>query len=701
MSAARPPEGARTAARQGEGIPMNATPFTKVLVANRGEIALRVMRSARALGYRTVAVYSTADAGAAHVRAADQAVCIGEPLPAQSYLNIGAILEAARLSGADAVHPGYGFLAENEDFAAACREAGLVFIGPSPEAIRAMGDKAGAKRLMMAAGVPCIPGYQGEDQSPETLAREAARIGFPVMIKATAGGGGRGMRRVREAGEFGERLRSAQSEAKNAFGDATVILERAIESPRHIEIQVFADRHGHAIHLGERDCSVQRRHQKLIEEAPSPAVDAELRARMGATAVAAVQAIGYEGAGTLEFLLDGDGQFYFMEMNTRLQVEHPVTEAITGLDLVAWQLRVAAGEPLPLSQDALPFQGHAIEVRLCAEDAAQGFMPQSGALARWVPPPGLRVEHALADGAAVPPYYDSMIAKLVAHGATRDEARRKLRSGLHDLVALGLTTNQAFLARCLAHPAFAAGEATTAFIERHESGLLAPDAVARRRAALVGAWLLRQTEGPRGHRASPGLAPALPVGLSLKVDGETMAPRLAQIGPRRFEIELEGQAHGLDAAVIEGLEHAPVAGDGWGTRCILDGVMERVAWARDGSRLWLHLDGVAHAIDDLTRAVGTRRGDAGGDGRVRASTNGRVVAVQVAPGERVQAGQPLVTLEAMKMEHAHAASGSGVVVAVHVGAGDQVTSGHVLVEIGPDSGPAAGPEPRNNEGDPT
>ncbi|MGE0807419.1 MAG: acetyl/propionyl/methylcrotonyl-CoA carboxylase subunit alpha, partial [Burkholderiaceae bacterium] len=344
------------------------TPFSKILIANRGEITLRVIRSARSLGYRTVAVYSTADAEALHVAQADQAVCIGEPLPSQSYLRIPALIEAARATGADAVHPGYGFLAENEDFAAACRDAGLVFIGPSPEAIRAMGDKAGAKRLMTAAGVPCIPGYQGEDQRAERLADEAARIGYPIMIKATAGGGGRGMRLVTAAEEFESLLRSAQSEAKNAFGDATVILEHAIIEPRHVEIQIFCDRHGNAVHLGERDCSVQRRHQKLIEEAPSPAVDAALRERMGATAVAAARAIGYEGAGTLEFLLDTSGNYFFMEMNTRLQVEHPVTEAITGLDLVEWQLRVAAGEALPLRQDEIRFSGHAIEVRLCAED---------------------------------------------------------------------------------------------------------------------------------------------------------------------------------------------------------------------------------------------------------------------------------------------------------------------------------------------
>ena len=382
---------------------MNATPFTKILVANRGEIALRIMRSAHALGFRTVAVYSSADRLARHVQFADQAVCLGEALPSQSYLSIEAIIQAARLSGADAVHPGYGFLAENEAFAEACQKAGLVFIGPRASAIRQMGDKAGAKRLMLQAGVPCIPGYEGEDQSDERLTAEARKLGYPLMIKATAGGGGRGMRLVTSHSEFVTSLHSAQSEAQNAFGSAAVILEKAIANPRHIEIQVFGDRQGNVVHLGERDCSIQRRHQKLIEEAPSPAVHAALRDRMGATAVAAARAIDYEGAGTLEFLLDADGQFYFMEMNTRLQVEHPVTEAITGLDLVEWQLRVAAGETLPLKQEDLRFHGHAIEVRLCAEDPSADFLPQSGTMLRWQVPDSLRVEHAMASGDEVPP----------------------------------------------------------------------------------------------------------------------------------------------------------------------------------------------------------------------------------------------------------------------------------------------------------
>src|SRR5437667_4421569 len=380
------------------GIAVRRTPFFKVLVANRGEIALRVMRTARRLGYGVVAVYSDADRDALHVREADEAVRIGEALPAQSYLRIEAIIAAAKVSGADAVHPGYGFLAENEEFAQACRDAGLVFIGPSPEAIRAMGNKAGAKDVMQKAGVPCVPGYQGADQSDAVMLAEAKKIGFPVMIKAVVGGGGRGMRLVTDAAAFPDSLRSARSEAQGAFGDPTVILERAIVDPRHIEIQVFGDRHGNAIHLGERDCSVQRRHQKLIEEAPSPAVSPQLRARMGEVAVTAVKAIGYEGAGTLEFLLDPSGAYYFMEMNTRLQVEHPVTEAITGLDLVELQLRVAGGEPLGVKQEDVRFNGHAIEVRLCAEDAAHDFMPQSGRMALWKAPAELRVGHAMAEG---------------------------------------------------------------------------------------------------------------------------------------------------------------------------------------------------------------------------------------------------------------------------------------------------------------
>ena len=644
--------------------------FSKVLVANRGEIAIRVMRTARAMGCRTVAVYSTADADAEHVRQADQSVWIGESLPAQSYLNIAAIVDAALASGAQAVHPGYGFLAENAAFAQACRDAGLVFIGPSPEAIRAMGDKAGAKRLMQAAGVPCIPGYQGEDQSQPALAAEAARIGWPVMIKATAGGGGRGMRLVPSAGAFAELLQSAQSEALNAFGDAAVILERAIALPRHIEIQVFADRHGNAIHLGERDCSVQRRHQKVIEESPSPAVSAALRERMGATAVAAAKAIGYEGAGTLEFLLDADGHYWFMEMNTRLQVEHPVTEAVTGLDLVELQLRIAAGEALPLTQQDVRMSGHAIEVRLCAEDPRQGFLPQSGMLAAWRPSPALRTEHALRDGAAVPPFYDSMIAKLVAHGRTRDEARQRLLAGLQDTVALGVATNQQLLQRTLAHPVFASGAATTAFIAEQLDDWLAPDAAAEARATLLAALLLQLGE----HGWPSPLAHRLPNALRFALDGTNCQARVQPLGAGRFDISVgEHPPVRIDLLALPGEGHV---------RFCCNGLAEQAVVARGSAgRLFFHFRGQPFQLDDLTHVAVAREGVAAADGLLRASMNGRVIALLAAEGDTVAAGQPLVTLEAMKMEHVHCAPRAGRLAALHVAVGAQVAVRHVVAEI--------------------
>ena len=652
--------------------------FTKILIANRGEIALRVQRSAHALGYQTVAVYSTADAQARHVLEADQAVCIGEALPRQSYLNIPAIIDAAKLSGADAVHPGYGFLAENQDFAAACRDAGLVFIGPSPEAIQAMGDKAGAKALMAAAGVPVIPGYQGEDQSLRRLAAEAAKIGWPVMIKATAGGGGRGMRRVDRAVDFAALLQSAQSEALGAFGDATVILERALIAPRHIEIQVFADQHGHAIHLGERDCSVQRRHQKVIEEAPSPAVNAELRARMGAVAVKAVLAIAYEGAGTLEFLLDSHGDFFFMEMNTRLQVEHPVTECITGLDLVDWQLRVAAGEPLPLAQDQVQFHGHAIEVRLCAEDPLHNFMPQSGRMLGWQMPDNIRVEHALRPGDEIPPFYDSMIAKLVAFGANRAEALRKLQRGLQQAVALGVATNQAFLSQCIAHPVFAQGGATTAFIGDHQAELLAPlgadgDARLRRRVAALAALLLHHSGG--GSGAASSLAHRMPTLQRFTLDGVAVQGALVQEGALAFGARLNSEDSRLQ--VVQHMN----SGNGGRSRVQVDGLAETVVWQREGASLHLAHAGRSWQVQDLSRAAAARAGDAASDGKLRASMNGRVVALPVAVGDVVAAGQPLLTLEAMKMEHVHAAPVAGRVAAVHVSLGEQVAAHRVVVEV--------------------
>ena len=654
------------------------TPFHKILIANRGEIALRIMRTARRLGYGVVAVYSDVDRDALHVRAADEAICIGGSLPAQSYLRIEAIIAAAGVSGADAVHPGYGFLAENEDFAGACRDAGLVFIGPSPQAIKAMGNKAAAKAIMQAAGVPCVPGYQGEDQSDAAMLAEATKIGFPVMIKAVAGGGGRGMRQVADAAAFPDALRGARSEAQGAFGDAAVILERAIPDPRHIEIQVFGDRYGHAIHLGERDCSVQRRHQKLIEEAPSPAVSSELRARMGAIAVAAIKSIGYEGAGTLEFLLDASGEFYFMEMNTRLQVEHPVTEAITGLDLVELQLRVAGGEPLGLQQEDIKFSGHAIEVRLCSEDAAHDFMPQSGRMALWQMPDQLRVEHALQSGSEIPPFYDSMISKLISHGGTRDEARRKLIYGLEQTVAFGVTTNQAFLADCLRHPAFSAGEATTAFIGKHRDELVAPRDDVSSDAALAALLLYVTDPYAPPWREGRTLAATFPIAACIELEHVVHDIEIVREREGGYVASRNGGEYRFEIAQL----------DGDTIRFRANGVMESARFFRDGDWLYVLHRGITLAARDLTLAAPAATAAMDSDGKVRAAMNGRVVAVLVRPGERVSAGQPVMTLEAMKMEHVHTAPISGTISAIDVAEGEQVTTGKIVVEIEADAQPA-------------
>jgi geranyl-CoA carboxylase alpha subunit len=648
-----------------------STPFRKILIANRGEIARRIMRTARRLGYGVVAVYSDADRDARHVREADEAVRIGEALPAQSYLRIEAIVAAAKASGADAVHPGYGFLAENAEFARACRDTGLVFIGPSPEAIEAMGNKAGAKQIMQAAGVPCVPGYQGADQSDAVMSAQAIRIGFPVMIKAVAGGGGRGMRLVSDAAAFPDALRGARSEAEGAFGDATMILERAISDPRHIEIQVFGDRFGHAIHLGERDCSVQRRHQKLIEEAPSPAVSGELRARMGAIAVAAVKRLRYEGAGTLEFLLDPAGNFFFLEMNTRLQVEHPVTEAITGLDLVEMQLRVASGEPLGLEQDDIDFSGHAIEVRLCSEDAAHDFMPQSGRMALWQMPGEIRVEHALQSGCEIPPFYDSMIAKLIGFGVTRDEARRKLIFGLEHTLAFGVTTNQAFLAACLRHPAFTSGQATTSFIGLYRDDLLAPRGELASDAALAALVLfVTDPHAPR-WRGGRSLAATFPLPARIEIAQGIHDLDIARERDGGYLVNHNGSAHRFE---IEELGADSI-------RFRSNGLIHSARFFRDGELLYLLHRGITLAVRDFSRAAPATASASGSDGRVRAAMNGRVVAVLVKPGERVAAGQPVMTLEAMKMEHVHLAPVSGTISLIDVAEGEQVTTGKIVVEI--------------------
>jgi geranyl-CoA carboxylase alpha subunit len=649
------------------------TSFQKILIANRGEIACRVIRTARAQGYRTVAVYSEADAGALHVQQADEALCIGPAPVRESYLNIDALLRAAAESGADAIHPCYGFLSENAEFARAVQAAGLIFIGPDPQSIEQMGNKAAAKRLMIQAGVPCVPGYQGADQSDRTLLAQAREIGVPIMVKAAAGGGGRGMRLVHDLAELPEALARARSEAANAFGSDELILERAVIEPRHVEVQVFGDRHGHIIHLGERDCSVQRRHQKVFEEAPSPAVDAALRERMGTAAVAAARAVGYVGAGTVEFLLDREGRFYFLEMNTRLQVEHPVTECITGLDLVAWQLAVARGEPLPLAQDEVRLTGHAIEVRLYAEDPASDFLPQSGEVALWQPPSGtgVRVDHGLAQGQAISPFYDPMIAKIIAHGATRDEARRRLVGALRSTCVLGLPTNLGFLADAAAHPEFAGGQATTAFISRNFGPERLRAAKADSRTLAVAAALWFDASAYRGAQSGfrsngPARWP-----LILGVGDDRAATHVRMLGAGRFSVECP-----CDAVH----EIALLGRDAEAHLLAIDGLHTKAAAVFAGGRLHLALAGHAHSFDDLTYAPPKRADDAG-ESNVLAPMNGRLLALLVSPGDQVVKGQRVAVLEAMKMEHQLLARRDGVVERVGAAVGEQLATRALVVKL--------------------
>lgn len=655
--------------------PLSPRPFQTLLIANRGEIARRIIRTARAMGLVTVAVYSEADRNSPHVHEADRAVRIGPAAARDSYLSIPALIEAARRTGAQAIHPGYGFLAENAAFAEAVEGAGLVFVGPPAHAIRAMGNKAEAKRLMLAAGMPCVPGTQDPEQGDADLAAAADRIGFPVMVKAAAGGGGRGMRLVRAAADLPGALMSARSEALAAFGSDELIIERAVLEPRHVEIQILADAHGHVIHLGERDCSVQRRHQKVIEEAPSPAVDADLRRRMGEAAVTAAKSIGYVGAGTMEFLLDRDGAFYFMEMNTRLQVEHAVTEAVTGLDLVEWQLRIAAGEPLTLTQNDIQFDGHAIEARLTAEDVPAGFLPQAGPVRLWRPPHagrGVRVDHALASGGAVSPYYDSMVAKLVAHGRTREEARVKLLRAVEDCVVLGVATNQGFLADCLAHPAFAAGEVATDFVARHFGA--APGAGAPGTHTLAfAAMLLAGHDGD----ASPPLGARLNRSVIDFALGEGDGWRATITGDADgWQVALDAKSDSASCiASLRGWRVGP--SDRAVGEC--DGLTQSAAYARDG--LALHLFHAGRTWRFQSQDPRKARGVPRQDGTLAAPMSGRVVAVHVVSGDRVMAGQALVALEAMKMEHELRAPFMGRVVELEVQIGTQVMTGKRLLRV--------------------
>jgi len=640
--------------------------FSKVLIANRGEIACRIMRTAHHMGYRTVAVYSQADGEAPHVAMADQAVCIGPAPVAGSYLNVAAIMDAAAQSGADAVHPGYGFLAENADFARSCADAGLTFIGPSPQAIDLMGNKRLAKLRMAEAEVLCVPGYSGADQDNGVLAAAGEKIGFPLMVKAAAGGGGRGMRLVLDPGDLPAALSGARSEAENAFGSGELILEKAVIEPRHVEIQVFADSHGNCVHLGERDCSIQRRHQKVVEEAPSPAVNAKLRAAMGGAAVAAAQAIDYVGAGTVEFLLSADGSFYFLEMNTRLQVEHPVTEMITDLDLVAWQLDVAAGEALPLAQEDISFAGHAIEVRLYAEDPYTDFLPQTGTVVAWRPSPHVRVDTGIVEGQEISPFYDPMLAKVIAHGRNREEARRRLLRGLEDTVLLGLPNNRGFLLDVLRHSAFTEGTATTAFIGEHFPALQRPqpDGMVR---ALAAVLLYRHSADDQvGWRsASPIVAT-----IDLRF-GEDKCPCRVAPTDAGYQVAL-----GEDETVK--LELLDVTAGRARFRCA--GVTQWVNFAFEGDDLHLDLAGTSNRFFEFTPALAAAK-EKEGDGRLIAPMAGRIVAVRAELGEAVAKGQILVILEAMKMEHEIKAPADGVVAEIVVGEGDQVNARQVLAVV--------------------
>ncbi len=665
--------------------------FEKILIANRGEIACRVARTARRMGIRTVAVYSDADADALHVAACDEAWRLGPASPRESYLNFDAIIAIARRTGAQAVHPGYGFLSENAGFASACNDAGLVFIGPPPAAIAAMGSKAAAKRIMGEAGVPLVPGYHGEDQDPELLAREAARIGFPVLIKATAGGGGKGMKIVESEDAFPAALASAQREARAGFGDERVLLEKYLTAPRHIEIQVFADAAGDAVYLFERDCSVQRRHQKVLEEAPAPAMDPRYRRAMGEAAVAAAKAIGYVGAGTVEFIAADsfarDGTFYFMEMNTRLQVEHPVTEMITGLDLVEWQLRVAAGEALPRRQDELAIDGHAIEARIYAEDPERGFLPSIGRLAHLRAPvtqSGVRVDTGVRAGDEISPYYDPMIAKLIVHGEDRAAALRRLGEALAGYEIVGVTTNVAFLQRLVAHEAFACGRVDTGLIARHHDALFPPRAPTPADAILAAglAEVLRLVRA-RADAARASGDPASP--------WHAIDPWWPNSARHAIELSFADADLRHDVAVrrerdgwrmLHGGRDVPVRVRERDGRLVIiaDGAEFVATVVARGEERHVFLGGTHWRLQIVDRLAHAGEDDTHG-GHLMAPMSGTVVAVMVQPGELVERGTPLLILEAMKMEHTILAPAPGTVVAVNYAAGDRVREGADLVDI--------------------
>jgi 3-methylcrotonyl-CoA carboxylase alpha subunit len=664
------------------------TVFGKILIANRAEIACRVIRTARQMGIATVAVYSEADRSALQTELADEAWPIG-PAPARdSYLNIEAILDAARNSGAEAIHPGYGFLSENAEFAEACEAAGLVFIGPPASAMRVMGSKAAAKDLMLRHGVPLVPGYHGADQNPARLLDEAERIGFPVLIKASAGGGGRGMREVDSAAEFAAALAGAKREAEAAFGEGRVLLEKFLQQPRHIEIQIFADRHGNTVHLFERDCSIQRRHQKVLEEAPASGLDPEQRDAMAEAAVAAARAVGYIGAGTVEFIAEG-GDFYFIEMNTRLQVEHPVTEAVTGLDLVEWQIRVAAGEPLPLCQADLALRGHAIEARLYAEDPERGFLPQTGTLygLRFPPPEVARVDTGVRQGDTVTPFYDPMIAKIIAWGENRAAAVGRLRRALAETAVLGVGTNLEFMVRVAAHPEFVSGAVDTGFIERHRATLMpprrpAPDTVL---AAVALFRLLAREDAARAAASRSGDA----FSPWARVDGWRLSgcARQELVFRDGTEERLVCATH-QDGSWLLQFDDRAILGRGErradaALSMLLDDVRKQITVLEHGTETAVFLDGESWRLIELD-PLAARAGEDPTAGRLTAPMPGRVTQLMVEPGTSVRRGQPLIVIEAMKMEHTVTAPADGVVEAVRFAPGDLVEEGAELIALAPE-----------------
>jgi 3-methylcrotonyl-CoA carboxylase alpha subunit len=661
--------------------------FTKILIANRGEIACRVIKTARRMGIRTVAVYSEADANARHVRLADEAVLLGPAAARESYLVADKIIEACQRTGAQAVHPGYGFLSENEEFAEALAQAGLVFIGPPASAIRAMGSKSEAKKLMGTANVPLTPGYHGDDQRPTLLHAEAEKIGYPVLIKAAAGGGGKGMRLVEKSEDFPDALASCKREALSSFGDDHVLIEKYITKPRHVEIQVFADTLGNCVYLFERDCSVQRRHQKVLEEAPAPGMSEARRREMGEAAVAAAKAVGYVGAGTVEFIANQDGSFFFMEMNTRLQVEHPVTEMITGQDLVEWQLRVAAGQSLPLKQEQLEIRGHALEARIYAEDANKGFLPATGKLVRLVPPAesiNVRVDTGVEEGDEITPFYDPMIAKLIVWDESRDGALARMRKALADYRVAGLTTNIDFLSRLVACPAFAKADLDTGLIERQKDFLFPAAQPVPRDALLVATvgellWeqhAAKQAAQTGGDPWSPwhardGWRMNLSAARTISFrDGETLVDVQVRYHGQRWEIALFGESTVASGKKLDGDRFAVELDD----RRLIASVVavddKRTVFLQ-GSTYSLLRDDPLHRVD---------AGDSHGGG-LTAPMPGKVVALLAQPGQKVDKGTPLLILEAMKMEHTITAPAAGTLKAFCYAAGEQVADGAALVEF--------------------